>query len=102
MRSMPIEAAAILASSSSGRDESIVGTGVGTNVGDCVGAREGAGLGEKVGEVVGPGDGDTVGPDMGANKDVAGELEQCEMSFSIYFPVNKWDGRNIGFRQHTL
>lgn len=46
---MPIKAAAILASLSSGRDESIVGPGVGVDVGDWVRAGDGAGLGPGVG-----------------------------------------------------
>ena len=71
VRSIPIRAAAILASSSSGRDECIVGPGVGTTVGDCVGAGEGAGVGEIVGDIVGAGDGERVGPGVGA--DAAGK-----------------------------
>lgn len=52
---MPINAAAILASSSSGREDKAVGPGVGIEVGDCVGAGDGARLGEIVGDKVGPG-----------------------------------------------
>ena len=55
VRSMPINAAAILASSSSGREDKAVGPGVGIEVGDCVGAGDGARLGEIVGDKVGPG-----------------------------------------------
>ena len=72
VRSIPIRAAAILASSSSGRDERIVGPGVGTTVGGCVGAGDGAGVGAIVGGMVGAGDGERVGPGVGA--DAAGRV----------------------------
>lgn len=59
--SIPINAAANLASSSSGRDESVVGPGVGVDVGGAVGERVGPRVGERVGAFVGPG--------VGADKD---------------------------------
>lgn len=67
---MPTTAAAMRASSSSGRDESTVtaGPGVKTNKGIRDGARGGAGLGGIVPNVMGAGDGDTVGPGVGANE----------------------------------
>ncbi len=63
-----MRAAAILASSSSGRDEGIVGPGVVIAVGDCVGAGEGGVVVGKtvVGATVGAGDGESVGPGVGA------------------------------------
>jgi len=70
---MPIKAAAILASSSSGRDEGMVGPGVGATVGDCVGAGEGGiVVGESVGGTVGAGDGEGVGAGVGADKNGKG------------------------------
>ncbi len=67
VRSIPVKAAAILASSSSGRDEGMTGPGVGTTVGECVGAGEGGFVVDEtvVGGTVGAGDGESVGPGVG-------------------------------------
>lgn len=77
MRSMPTEAAAILASSSSGRDEIIVGAGVGGGVG----ARKGAGLGVVV--IVGAGDGEAVGPGAGSAGGIVDEIRHSNYYYSL-------------------
>ena len=92
---MPIKAAAILASSSSGRDEDTVGTGVGGEAGGCVGAKEGAGVGELVageGAGDGAGVGEIVGPGAGADGDIADEMSGGRCWSACFFRVSNGEG----------